>query len=710
MAQLDDILREKCAGDDLKKLEDYSYHVNNRTVPLNNFGIAGHVAPMWWIREALREQFKVYPQPTSAILQLRAMFPETFLHISKEDPLMVAYTPDSASGLADRQVKTTLGRYLQKFHFRINDKEAKEIVYKHLAEADPTIEYVEGDALVEVYKSGAFGTCMSGSSKVWSYNPKGMHPANAYKAAGIKLAVMRDSEGTVKERALVVTKPNGTVGYIRVYGTKLQKKLQRADIKTTGWVGIEFNTIAFQSGDAEPIEGPLTVGQEYSLVLPYLDCNGAAGSSGGSCVALLDGKLTGVSYAQYNVLRSEYGDLAAICATNTSGYIRLKNVQATDLYGVCPLTGIKFDKASSSDWTYYINGLMEVQAVAIAAVRSLRQVSAMVNGALRSVRIHADVPTFTHTYHECVESDDLRAYWGYVKLDAAKYPDRANEWFMRDSTTLMDEGSENAYRVLLSDITEVISRTEGGYAIRTYLWKPARKELKGYIKLHPLHAGHKFYAAPSAADLVLTTLSGKKVTREYHNVFTVARNPANMELARLCSRTNYLGNTVYVPKRTELTAEQKAWMDNQWLETNFDDWIDTPTETSTDEEYATFFDEISLGWNTVNDTIYRFIRKIGTYTWNRGYAMPNQNVDLTTDVLEGRTFIDNPAVKLWLERKKVQFALVEARRVPVVVAEPAAEEATQLPALPETIELAPEVTQALAMPVEDTVQPVADYI
>lgn len=43
------------------------------------------------------------------------ILPGQFLHLSKEDPRLVAYTPTPAHGREDRQVRTTLGKYLTRY-------------------------------------------------------------------------------------------------------------------------------------------------------------------------------------------------------------------------------------------------------------------------------------------------------------------------------------------------------------------------------------------------------------------------------------------------------------------------------------------------------------------------------------------------------------------------------------------------------------------
>lgn len=641
---LKEILEGKCT--DPSKWIDYAYYLQVRTANWGSVGYGATANPEWWIREALREQQGVYAKPTAIITALRNLYPDTFLHISKEDPLMVAYTPDDASGKADRQVKTTLGRYLTKYFLRMPENIAKQVVHDHLAEADPTIEYLTGEDIVEVYKSGAFSSCMSSTAKVWEGLPEKTHPASAYIADGIKLAVLRDADGKVVERALVVTKPDGTLGYIRAYGQKLLKKLTRNNIAATGWNGVKFNTLLFNN-TMEWIKEPV-MGVDYSVVMPYLDCNGSAGSSNGSCIALIDGRVQGVTTEEYNALRSEYGSDAAVIATNTSGYQVLTNVPATSLYGTCALTGAAFKKANTREWVWYVNAAGEQMRIATTAEVETVEAHILVNGIRVRAKVDPSLPRFEHAYSTYLDTPALRALCNMVKLDSGKYPDRASEWVAKDTTITIDEDGQNCV-VLASDAVAVLRNVEGVVSLQ-YVWKPTRKYLKDYVKLYPRHRGDKLYAAKDVK--VQTTLSGKVVCGDYHAITTVGRNPGTVEFTKKVVTTRYLGKTLYILRSAGgISQLQENFMIGQWLDDYMEDACDTESCEGIDDLVERTL-EYAVNTAGLRRAIYRLIERVGTYTYSNSYSYSYPSMDtLDLDAIaEGRYFANHPAVKEWLAK------------------------------------------------------------
>jgi hypothetical protein len=93
------------------------------------------------LREKYREMVGVYPPATSVIETLRnsyGMAGQYFPHVSPSDHTMIAYTPDRACAEADRQIKTTIGKFLRKFLLVVTDKEIARLEAAHKADMDPT--------------------------------------------------------------------------------------------------------------------------------------------------------------------------------------------------------------------------------------------------------------------------------------------------------------------------------------------------------------------------------------------------------------------------------------------------------------------------------------------------------------------------------------------------------------------------------------------
>lgn len=700
MASLKEILEGKCT--DPSQWMDYAYFLNSRYANWSQLGYSTVENPEWWIREALRENQGVYPKPTTVLTHIRNMYPDTFLHISREDPKMVAYTPDASSGVADRQVKTTLGRYLAKYHTRMPESIAKQVVHDHLAEADPTIEYLQGEDLVSVYRGGNFSTCMSGSSKSWEYLPKGWHPAEVYMMDNIKMAVMRDADGKVTERALVVTRPDGTQGYIRVYGTKLAKKMQRNGIQSTTWHGIKFNTKVFDS-DRNQITGPLEIGETYNVTVPYLDGAGAAGGTEKSAVALIDGVLQGVTLDELRVLQNEYGSDSVIVATNTSGYVHIRNVPHTALYAVCPISGESFKKSDIYAWKWYLNEAgVAIRVSKNADVGDLKAY-AMANNSVISCIAHPSIARFEHRYSMYHDTPEMRDYCDLVQLDAAKYPDRVGTWVPRADTCVITEGADEQ-RVLNVDTVSLISVVEGS-VVEQQVWKPTRKFLKELTKLYPRHRGDKVYADKSMK--VLTTLSGKLVLRGFHDIMSVAGNHETVEFSKKVTTARFMGKTVYLPKGSAMTIAQKNYIVASYLDDNMDAYCDT--NVSSISELVDAVLDAGIGEERLKRAIYSLINRLGTYEYHGRYTniYDHTAVDIPA-IVEGRYFSDYPVVKEWYAKWSQLLDMAEIRlrelqetqrvaepeQLPAIAEEVAvdAEEAAELPAPPARVDIRNVVT------------------
>ena len=157
-----------------------------------------------------------------------------FLHTSVDDPTKVAYYPDMRHLMAGREVRTTPGRYLTKFHGAdLSESAIREMANRHIAMSSPQalnfVENTDPDGWEWVYEHGhGFTSCMvrdrSGrylAGHLYGYD----HPvrAYAYKGNGLRLAWLgrgyKQSDGEVYARAIVRnTKDGEPLGHIRVYG------------------------------------------------------------------------------------------------------------------------------------------------------------------------------------------------------------------------------------------------------------------------------------------------------------------------------------------------------------------------------------------------------------------------------------------------------------------------------------------------------------
>jgi hypothetical protein len=93
--------------------EDYHRYVSDETRGTAVYTLPSH---LWWIlRERLRMVYGVYPTPTNSIERL-LKWNHTMnycVHISTQDPTLVAYTPSPQDGAMDKQVRLSLGKLLR---------------------------------------------------------------------------------------------------------------------------------------------------------------------------------------------------------------------------------------------------------------------------------------------------------------------------------------------------------------------------------------------------------------------------------------------------------------------------------------------------------------------------------------------------------------------------------------------------------------------
>ena len=279
------------------------------------------VGRQWWAyREFLRITHGVYTI-TGPLEALNEQLP-VYSHVSVEDPTRVSYTLDKSMGEQDRQIVTSLGKLLTKLYPAAQDHAIQLVVSDHMAELSDEVEWIQHGDIAAVYLSGKVGACMS---KVDSAFVAG-NPTEAYNAPGATMAVMRDSNGDINARCLVVDGKH----YIRGYGdAQLVKRLDRLGLTPGGWFGFKFKTI--------PVPRELVCDDNW-YVMPYLDGMNGMGSEAKSSVALIDGVITSVSLDYANKLRRLVTGCVAT-AVSTNGRVKLFNIESSRFSAVDYFTG-----------------------------------------------------------------------------------------------------------------------------------------------------------------------------------------------------------------------------------------------------------------------------------------------------------------------------------------------------------------------------------
>lgn len=123
----------------------------------------------WWVwREAWRMMQGDYKRLPSSIVAEICTIPGHFLHVSEADPHLVSYTPSEKHGREDRQVRTTLGRYLTRYQEQLglSDTQLNRISreWSALSQAPNIVITNDEDEIVHIYRYGP-SSCMS-SGKV----------------------------------------------------------------------------------------------------------------------------------------------------------------------------------------------------------------------------------------------------------------------------------------------------------------------------------------------------------------------------------------------------------------------------------------------------------------------------------------------------------------------------------------------------------------
>lgn len=438
--------------------------------------------PWWLLREYLRIEQNVYPEQTELLKASNRTIPQLAVHISKEDPTLVAYTPDRASGEADRQVRTSLGKFLVKYYPHLEDNTIRKLQEEHLAELDSTFEELFGEDITKAYRElGTRGACMSYDETKYTHG----NPTQAYDAPGISMAVLRDKDGVITARCMLYKHTETDKRWIRCYlDQKLAKKLERSGYKKGTWIGAKFKTIK-----VEECQGA----DRY--IMPYLDGNGTAGNSSHSMVALLDGEITCVSATVSSKIRDKFGLDSVVMSTSTGGSLILKPVNTLRSSETCFLTGQPISWLTDVTENYWDG--TEIRRVLAHTVFDKHLVYV---GPAIVAYVENDLPVFTAKGRTMLDTEQLRVYYDFIKLDPLIYPED-KEWY-----------SNNRY---VAEYARTVRNTyiKKSEAVRVYtdlVWEMEHVSVidKTYTKLHP-RDGIKCYAA--AGETVFKTFKGSKV-------------------------------------------------------------------------------------------------------------------------------------------------------------------------------------------------------
>ena len=302
---------------------------------------------LWIAREMLRFLSGYYSAPFAlyssaavgdtnsghASAGLSQLLAPWFVHVSKDDPTLLAYTPSDEYGIADRQVKMRPEALLRKLVPGITDVEIRDIAGDMKAESDSSFLVASTiEEVTEVYTTMAGDTgCMRHPA---DYYDQTVHPSAVYASpeTGVTVAYLRNSSGRVSARCVIYTSPDGTdKRMVRVYGSLLlERKLLAAGYRYATLYGVQLPAVLARRGN------------DTRYAMPYLDA--PRGSRRDDNVA---GVSPIIADGQKRFLVEHYSD-AEYNASSTSGYVCFDSHAFRDIatYRVtCAITGARIRRS-----------------------------------------------------------------------------------------------------------------------------------------------------------------------------------------------------------------------------------------------------------------------------------------------------------------------------------------------------------------------------
>jgi hypothetical protein len=192
-----------------------------------------------------------------------------FAHVSADDPAKLAYTPDEAHGVADRQIRMRPGRYLERFYGDVlTPDEIRHWASRYAADNEAQeLRFANTPSDIEdVYTRGPT-SCMSHPAREYASS---VHPVRVYGAGDLAVAyIERDDEVTARALCWPAKQRYG-----RVYGDagRLAPLLEAAGYEQRGdFTGAKL--LRIEDGDGQ-------------FVCPYLDSPNCAVDDDGDCLRI----------------------------------------------------------------------------------------------------------------------------------------------------------------------------------------------------------------------------------------------------------------------------------------------------------------------------------------------------------------------------------------------------------------------------------------
>lgn len=203
----------------------------------------------------------------SQLIDYLVATPEHFIHISKDNPLYIAYTPSDEYGKQDRRVKTTVGRYIKKYFPDAHDLNIRAMsdAFRYYYGVNDVLWATTPAEIEHVYTHGPH-TCMAypWEDKSTQYGSQ-IHPSIVYAQPWFRIAYLK-REGKINARCVTYINPEDPTDkrLIRVYGDNLLRtKLEALGYTVGNLAGARITKI--------PARNANNMLLPYTFICPYID-------------------------------------------------------------------------------------------------------------------------------------------------------------------------------------------------------------------------------------------------------------------------------------------------------------------------------------------------------------------------------------------------------------------------------------------------------
>lgn len=444
-------------------IDTYFPHIGY-SIPESGDGVSlrGYDEDIWpFLREYWRERVGVYPPATNVLNFLRnecGMAGQYWPHVSVEDPNMVAYTPDRACAVGDRQIKTTIGKFLRKFLLVVNDDVIGRLEAEHRADMDPsflvarTVEEIE-----KVYTTMKGDTgCMRYEKYHWDF--KDFHPSAVYCAPGMGVAYLVDGHGEPTARSVIWDNPDDPTDkrYVRLYGNHnaLRRRLEGAGYVLGGLKGAKLAAVKDSRFNRET----------NIWLMPYLDGPGGGTSSNQAARYVVKWEEDGDFFTVIDAIQASQLGRAGfdVGCGSTSAYIQVRTHSRASMEWTCCLSGTVQNKLTSSGLdVMMLDGTVGKADLSLAVEMGYvyemhRVINAESKGyrVTSATRVALGVPNHTNIFNDKAS----REYHELYELSRTYYPapEGPPQYVRGGMIMTLDDGenirSDDAVRVYRTDL------------------------------------------------------------------------------------------------------------------------------------------------------------------------------------------------------------------------------------------------------------------